>query len=492
METKVYYLFTDEPLSVEVWAQVAHIAYREQSGRPCFYASSIKVLPTEFYYRAGNVFVADQPFELLTSRSVMRSSFYDRVVVAYNIPIKNLMETIENARCIICVCPQKEDIEGWLVAHEAISIRTNKKLTCSEYPSVVVRKALDWLNSTSFPNSYMLHPFDEDRLMSVANALYALGEPLRMVAVMHYCLEMRWPEYTILRCLTAFQKAQEKRLKVQGSYTTESLSKIWNLKPEDMQKKSYIQSFFLNSMWGYKSVCWEHINEDVNILVGINGVGKTTLLDAIYSYFTGAKMQGKARVEKAQPAANMALPIAYVRTPDSPAPDKRVRESRLTQELTSVIMQNKEGNSFYNYLMRQVYESNENVQIIKKNVDELFQCINLFFKETGKSVFVDKDNNSVLSFHIEGREETIVHTQLSSGEKQLLLILIRVFLQEKSPAILLMDEPEISLHIRWQQMLIDAIRQLNPHCQVILTTHSPSILSRGWGDRVVYMENLVR
>ena len=80
--------------------------------------------------------------------------------------------------------------------------------------------------------------------------------------------------------------------------------------------------------------------------------------------------------------------------------------------------------------------------------------------------------------------------QLSSGEKQLLLILLKVFLQEKKPAILLMDEPEVSLHISWQQQLLDALRRLNENCQIILSTHSPSIFAKGWGDKITYMEDL--
>ena len=67
-----------------------------------------------------------------------------------------------------------------------------------------------------------------------------------------------------------------------------------------------------------------------------------------------------------------------------------------------------------------------------------------------------------------------------------------VFLQDERPTILLMDEPEISLHISWQSKLIDTIRNLNPNCQLILTTHSPSIFAKGWQDRIVYMEDLIQ
>ena len=72
----------------------------------------------------------------------------------------------------------------------------------------------------------------------------------------------------------------------------------------------------------------------------------------------------------------------------------------------------------------------------------------------------------------------------------MLLILTTVFLQEEKPNILLMDEPEISLHITWQDRLVGMIRQLNPNCQLILTTHSPNIFANGWEDKIVFIEDL--
>ena len=82
--------------------------------------------------------------------------------------------------------------------------------------------------------------------------------------------------------------------------------------------------------------------------------------------------------------------------------------------------------------------------------------------------------------------------KLSSGEKQLLIILLRVFLMEEQPYILLMDEPEISLHIEWQYRLFEEIRNLNPNCQIITSTHSPSLFGDGWGDKLFYIEDMVR
>lgn len=71
---------------------------------------------------------------------------------------------------------------------------------------------------------------------------------------------------------------------------------------------------------------------------------------------------------------------------------------------------------------------------------------------------------------------------LSSGEKQMLIILGEVLLQEQRSFIFLADEPELSLHINWQKDLVSNIRILNPNCQIIFATHSPDIVER-FGER---------
>lgn len=115
--------------------------------------------------------------------------------------------------------------------------------------------------------------------------------------------------------------------------------------------------------------------------------------------------------------------------------------------------------------------------------------MNRLFAKTQKTIQIDPHTNHLI-FIDDG--EVIPLYKLSSGEKQLLLILMRVFLMEEQPYVLLMDEPEISLHIEWQYKLFEEIRCLNPNCQIITSTHSPSLFGDGWGDKLVFVEDLVR
>ena len=73
----------------------------------------------------------------------------------------------------------------------------------------------------------------------------------------------------------------------------------------------------------------------------------------------------------------------------------------------------------------------------------------------------------------------------------MLIILLSVLVQNKRHYTLFMDEPEVSLHVEWQQQLVSLIRDLNPNAQIILTTHSPAVIMNGWADCVTDVEDIV-
>jgi len=113
--------------------------------------------------------------------------------------------------------------------------------------------------------------------------------------------------------------------------------------------------------------------------------------------------------------------------------------------------------------------------------------IDRLFKESGKNLNREKGD---LEFVFKSDGKSHPYTDLSAGEKQLLLILLTVFLQEGKDAIIIMDEPEISLHVDWQIQLLDIIYELNPNCQVIVSTHSPSMILNDWQSSVENISNL--
>jgi predicted ATP-dependent endonuclease of OLD family len=72
----------------------------------------------------------------------------------------------------------------------------------------------------------------------------------------------------------------------------------------------------------------------------------------------------------------------------------------------------------------------------------------------------------------------------------MIIILLTVLVEDQLPYVLFMDEPEVSLHMDWQQRLIDLILELNPNVQIILTTHSPAVVMNGWGDHVTEVTDI--
>ena len=90
--------------------------------------------------------------------------------------------------------------------------------------------------------------------------------------------------------------------------------------------------------------------------------------------------------------------------------------------------------------------------------------------------------------------------QLSSGEKTLLALVADLArrLAIANPhrdqpltgyGIVLIDEIDLHLHPRWQRHVIPRLRKTFPNCQLIVTTHSPLVLSQVKPENVVILEN---
>ncbi len=244
------------------------------------------------------------------------------------------------------------------------------------------------------------------------------------------------------------------------------------------------------NLWQTHQIVWHEIHKDVNILVGINGAGKTTLLNSIYDYYTKFQYASHKLSASATSIARgnwTEIPITYIRSFDVPSNVKKGASSPLMQSLTNVVYQNNIRSSFFDYRMRALNYREESDRVLKR-IDHLFFVVNQFFKETQKEIEFDRENNKLVFRKANGKIVSL--EMLSAGEKQLMLILLTVFLMDEKPHVLLLDEPELSLHIEWQGELIKCLRELNSACQMIITTHSPSVFASGWQDRLVFMDEI--
>ena len=71
-------------------------------------------------------------------------------------------------------------------------------------------------------------------------------------------------------------------------------------------------------------------------------------------------------------------------------------------------------------------------------------------------------------------------SQLSSGEQQLLLMFCYAFTAQDQPSVFIVDEPEISLNIKWQRQLLRALAEIThgTETQFIFASHSLELIAQ--------------
>ena len=264
----------------------------------------------------------------------------------------------------------------------------------------------------------------------------------------------------------------------------------------------YIQRIEIDALWsGQRHVEWT-LRPDVNILSGVNGVGKSTILNRVVKRLLtidrlDRKMDGVTLTFYPEEATSVDFDV--IRSFDRPLLSgeflNKVADASLQTELDFHLYQLQRkyldfqvnlSNRMVELFTRQDPEAQQKAKLIAQEKTHFQDLVDDLFRDTGKKIQRDKNEIYFDSFG-----ETISPSKLSSGEKQMLIILLSVLVQNKKPYVLFMDEPEVSLHIEWQQRLIGLVRDLNPNAQVILTTHSPAVIMDGWSDCVTDVEDIV-
>ena len=266
-----------------------------------------------------------------------------------------------------------------------------------------------------------------------------------------------------------------------------------------MQKYAdYIKRIEIDSLWSRKKhIVWE-LNRQVNILSGSNGQGKSTILNKVVKglvaggEFPSQMLKGvKLDVE---PEDAKWIRYDVIRSLDSPVLDLDTMahvDTRISSALDFQLyhLQRKYldyqvniGNRIIAELQSGNTDAAQQLSMQKKRFQDIVDDL---FSETGKKIV--RTENEIRFSQI---GETLVPYQLSSGEKQMLAILLTVLVEDNQSYVLFMDEPEVSLHIEWQKRLIDLCLELNPNVQIILTTHSPAVVMNGWVDAVTEVSDI--
>lgn len=115
---------------------------------------------------------------------------------------------------------------------------------------------------------------------------------------------------------------------------------------------------------------------------------------------------------------------------------------------------------------------------LREPFKKLENIVSNFLKEGDKELRIEADGEIKVILKKTNQSTNIYG--LSSGEKQIIIMIAHLIFEEaqKESGIFIIDEPELSLHIAWQQIFVESIMQASPKTQFILATHSPSIISK--------------
>ena len=269
------------------------------------------------------------------------------------------------------------------------------------------------------------------------------------------------------------------------------------------KQAEYIKRIEIKGLWGRKNIAWD-LRPDVNILSGVNGIGKSTILNN--SVRRLSDLEGGALSNGIHLGVSFTFypeDATYIHFDVIRSFDRPLLSSGLLEKIGNQNVKTELDWQLYllqrRYLDYQVNIGNRIIELLTSGKPENqskaaeislpkthFQnLVDDLFSETGKKIL--RQSNEI-QFEQDG--DILTPYQLSSGEKQMLVILLTVLVQDNQPCTLFMDEPEISLHVEWQQRLISLIRSLNPNVQIILTTHSPALIMNGWMDAVTEVSDI--
>jgi len=299
-----------------------------------------------------------------------------------------------------------------------------------------------------------------------------------------------------------------------------------------------IKTVDISKLLGRHDIRWQ-LSPTVNILGGPNGSGKSTILRAIERVLTDKNLSGapldsslktieitftndvrrRSGADNSKPiipnekkgvdnknfskgtitAEDAIMPlisglkVIYINSADqiASAASRKVSDSALADKefLTYLDLLIEDELNNYNqqyteYTQAVLLANTENKTTELLRIQELFDKFYISLQQFMPQYTIV--NMSKLIFGIsdeDGVDQTFPFTQLSTGEKQLVYLLLTVTNTLENQTLLLLDEADLGMHIDWKKILLRELRRINPNMQIIAATHSPSLIE-GWYDNV--------
>lgn len=252
-----------------------------------------------------------------------------------------------------------------------------------------------------------------------------------------------------------------------------------------MKSKIDIEYINILGLFGERDVKLDFTNL-VNIFVGVNGCGKTTTLKILKGIFTDNLLS----------IYNIDFKELHI---------KFKNEDIIVIKKEDFFNSNLEKNNGISNLKKLLnkYKIKEKVLFLsdyrqpefdfviedleaEKDIEEFIKiCENFLHNKTLKTKkFMSKILKSEkIEIKILDKDNPKMNNELSKGEKEILSLFSKLYFKGKKDIILLIDEPENSLSILWQEMLIPKIINTNKCGLIITMTHSPFIFKNEYFEK---------
>lgn len=283
-------------------------------------------------------------------------------------------------------------------------------------------------------------------------------------------------------------------------------------------------------------------NNNINVLIGENGLGKTTILETIYNIITSNKsfvedessegcnlgilfteeeldfinrhrnrlhktlFNNEDKIEIGKHGINQDMDFKKSFAKSSIVKEKWFRKvvylpsdvnfkkhkvetakkAQSSMEIGVVLNSNEMSLNLKEYLVNIHYKDLEDMSIGETpyRIEKFKKLYNCFFDE--KEFLGVKDFEPL--FKVKATGETHSADELSAGEKQIFFRGGSLLQMDLNDSIILIDEPELSLHPEWQQKILDFYKSIGENNQIIIATHSPHIVSSCKKQEVIVLD----
>jgi len=261
------------------------------------------------------------------------------------------------------------------------------------------------------------------------------------------------------------------------------------------------------------------------VLAGVNGSGKTTLLEYLYNpeqlsdirFISSSKVVPNIK----ESTARMASTYAQSGFLDNSSPPPITKDIDSDKSDTSFIKEiikksETEYNQKQDFRMKELYQKDvlyysidttlENIKtLLPKYIENMifvegvapfdaYQKVTDYINEILKDLdiqieFDSRDGEGNLFFRNKNGGDKFSIDEVSTGEKTLLSKVLYLYLEDIKDKVILIDEPELSLHPSWQNKVLKIYENFAKQntCQIIIATHSPQIIASADNESIRFL-----